>query len=879
MESTIVEDNHTSKLCGCCGPREASINEENVEAIRRDLRRLESILGNYDAREDHDQLDEMGIEQLRLASFKAADALERYEDQLTREDVDAFYDSLYGILTSIKNLKSHGNDVASEIKHVRSTIIKLSNEIDRLENKLRNLPLPRANLKEDAPLLEEDDVVGIEEPRTKLIGWLLKDDGEYPRPKVISVVGMGGTGKTTLVKKVFDDVIIKKSFRYHVWTTISRSFTIEELLREIIRQIYTVNRQPIPEGVYHMRSSYLKSIVKNLLHQNPFLLVLDDVWSIRTWDAIKEALPKVNRSRVLLTTRDFQIALTASVESNAEIHTMDKLSPEDSKILFCRKAFQDGGGRCPAHLQETVGSILTKCDGLPLAIISIAGFLRNKETTSHQWEMAYRNLGFELRMNQEFAFTKKTLSLSYNELPRYLKSCFLYLSMFPEDYTIEYNRLIRLWIAENFVQPPEGRTMEEAAVDYFKVLLNKNLIQVAETSSDGRAKSCHLHDIMHKICILKSKDQKFAAIHKDNRDATWPNIIARRLSIHNTFPDVDQIRENSLLRALLVFGLDAPLKQFPREITKLVHLRYLSLRHTKVEEIPSSISKLKNLETLDLKHAHEGFKSLGDIGKMTSLQKLCFFEAAQGRRHVLTTLGNLSKLRRLGVINLRKEDGTALWSSVRKLSQLRALSITSVDEEEIIDLPDDKLSPHRLQYLQRLYLTGPLKKLPNWVSMVTSLVRLSLKWSRLNDDPLEHLQNLPELVHLELLQVHSGEKLHFKNGGFKKLKVLGLDKFDQLKMIRVDEGALASLEKLIIQRCMMLEEVPIGIEHLTKIKVLQLFDMPQELIMRLRPYGPDNWKITHIPQAYSTYSNGGWESHSLKGSLYERESIINLCWK
>ncbi|OMO94406.1 Disease resistance protein [Corchorus capsularis] len=827
MESTIVEDNHTSKLCGCCGPRGNSI-EEDVEAIRRDLRRLDSILGNYDAREDHDdQLDEMGIEQLRLASFRAADALERYEDQLTREDADAFYDSLYGILTSITKLKSHGDDVASEIKHVRSTIINLSNEIDRLENKLRDLPLLWANLKEDVPLLEEDDVVGIEEPRTKLMEWLLTDDGEYPRLKVISVVGMGGTGKTILVKKAFDDVIINKSFRYHVWTTVSRSFTIEELLRDIIRQIYTINRQPIPQGVDHMTISYLKSIVKNSFQSSSFLLVLDNVWSIRAWDAIKEALPKVNRSRVLLTTRDFEKALTASIELNGEIHTMDKLSPEDSKILFCRKAFEDG--RCPYHLEKTIGSILRKCDGLPLAIISIAGFLRNKETTtSHQWEMAYSNLGFELRMNQELAFMKKTLSLSYNELPGYLKSCFLYLSMFPEDYTIEYNRLIRLWIAEKFIQPREGLTMEEDVVGYFKVLLNKNLIQVAETTSDGRVKSCRLHDIMHKICILKSKDQKFAAIHKDNGDATWLNINVRRLSIQNTFPNVDQIRENSLLRALLVFGLvDSP--------SKAIMLELLLKNHKVVRVLDLQAAPLKQF--------------LREVTKLVHL-------------------------------SLRKEDGTALWSSVRKLNQLRALSITSVDEEEIIDLPDDELSPHCLRYLQRLYLTGPLKKLPNWVPMLTSLVRLSLKWSRLNDAPLEHLQNLPHLVHLELLQVHNGEELHFENGGFRNLKVLGLDKFDQLKIIKVDEGAMANLEKLIIQRCIILKEVPIGIEHLTQIKVLELFDMPQELIMRLRPDGPDNWKIAHIPQVYSTYWTGTmWESHSLKGSLHERESIINLCWK
>ncbi|OMO94411.1 Disease resistance protein [Corchorus capsularis] len=915
MEPTIL-----GALELLCGSRTRI--EQDVEAIRRDLRHLESILGNYDATETNYQQHPMEeIQKLRIASFRAADALEEYDYDLQnarKDHVDPLFHSLYGIFKFIiNNLKTHA--IASGIKHARATLSRVLDEFDRqgqFYSKLRSL-------KEDDDLLleQEDDLVGIEQPRKKLMPWLLSND---PRLKVISVVGMAGTGKTTLVKKLYDDVSCKNRFRYHFWTTISQQFNMDEILKDIIRQIYGRDRRPIPRGVETMKISELGTMVQDSLRSSSYLLILDDFRSINDWNSIIKTLPRGFRSRIVLTSRHADVAPPANQKFDAHNFSMEKLSQEESKALFCRKAFQDG--RCPANLEEIVEKILRKCDGLPLAINAIGGFLRRKAEI-RDWERVYNNLGFELtRNNEELGFMKKLLIPSYNELPEELKSCFLYLSMFPEDYKIEYNRLIRLWVAEKFVQPIEEKTGEEVAEEYFKMLLNRYLIQAAETSSDGRVKTCRVHDILHQICIIKADDQNFAAIHKDG-DAALPDNV-RRLSIHNGLGKAKQIWNNSIVRALFVFGLvdspskanlhelliknhkkvrlldlqAAPLKQFPHGITNLVHLRYLSMRHTKVEAIPSSISKLRNLETLDLKHAHVsklpasivklhklrvllvyrydqiesythshykyGFNPPANLGKLKFLQKLSFLEATHGR-HMLNEIGSLSQLRRLGIIKLREEDGKALCSSIKKLSQLRALSITSMDEKEIIDLPKEQLSQDfRLQCLhrlQRLYLTGPLRELPKWIPMVDSLVRLSLRGSRLKDPPLAGLRHLPELVHLDLLEAYNGKDLHFMNGGFWKLKVLVIDKLDELETIEVDEKAMPSLEKLIIQRCMMLRKVPRGIQHLKSIKVLEFFDMPQELIEILRPGDPgsENWKIAHISQVHSTHWNKGWQSQSL----------------
>ncbi|OMO87800.1 Leucine rich repeat 4 [Corchorus capsularis] len=352
-------------------------------------------------------------------------------------------------------------------------------------------------------------------------------------------------------------------------------------------------------------------------------------------------------------------------------------------------------------------------------------------------------------------------------------------------------------------------------------------------------------------------------------------------------------------RLLKVLDLRAaPIQTFPEAILNFKLLRYLSLRDTNIKTIPSSIGKLRDLETLDLKHSQVselpveilklqrlrhllvyryefisysrfhskyGFHVPGNIGALQSLQKLCFLEVNHDDSLIIE-LGKLTQLRRLGITNLSREDGNLLCSSIEKLINLRALSIVSSVKEEFIDLQHLSSPP---QLLERLYLYGRLEKIPDWIPSLESLVIVYLKWSRLPDDALESLQNLPNLIHLELLQATEGNTLRFKAGGFKKLKHLGIDKFEGLKCIELEKGAMPCLENLSIQRCKLLERVPLGIEYLAKLKVLEFFDMPEELIMTLRPdaQGGDYLKVANIPEVHYTYwRNGEWEVYFIESS-------------
>ncbi|KAI4314537.1 hypothetical protein L6164_027435 [Bauhinia variegata] len=894
----------------------------DVKYVKDELERHRAILRVADALEDQDPELEVWVKQVRDVAHDMEDIIDEFTLRLADHHHGRFY-------SGVKKIRAR-RQIASDLRDIKYRVDTISRkrrrDINEPGSSSRHQVAPRINSQGNALLLEEADLVGIDRPKKQLIDLLFKE--EHGRA-VVPICGMGGLGKTTLAKQVYEDPKVKKRFRMHAWVTVSPSFKIDELLKDLVRQLYNVIGKPPHIELDRMKSDKLKEVIKNLLQQSRYLIVLDDIWRVSAWDAIKHALPNNNYgSRILLTTRKKDVASFSCTELEGKIYNQEFLTPEEAWSLFIRKTFQENS--CPSHLEDVCRSILERCGGLPLAIVAISGALATKDKSNiEEWQVVSKSFGPEIEVNDKLDDMNKVLSLSFNDLPYYLKSCMLYLSMFPEFYAIDHMRLIRLWIAEGFVNGEEGRTPEEVAESYLKELLNRSLIQVVEKTSDVWMKTCRVHDLLREIINLKSKDQNFATIAKE-QDIIWPEKV-RRLSVVNTLQNIQQNKTTFQLRSLLLFSLsdsldhfsiaasfphgyranrlikvldfqDAPLELFPEEIVNLYHLKYLSLKNTKVKRIPGSIKKLQNLETLDLKHSYVselpveivelhrlrhllvyryevesyahfhsryGFKVSASIGNMQSLQKLCFIEADDERSpDLMIELGKLTQLRRLGIRKMRQEDGAALCSSIEKMTNLRSLSITSIEDYEIIDIQHISKPP---QYLQRLYLSGRLEKLPEWVHCLKNLVRVYLKWSRLKEDPLVYLQDLPNLIHLELLQVYVGETLSFKAEGFPSLKLLGLDDLEEMKHMVVEEGAMPGLKKLIIQRCKSLKQVPSGIEFLTKLKAIEFFDMPDELIDALCPNGgEDYWRVAHVPSVYSMYwRSGGWDVYSLE-TLGER---------
>jgi len=418
------------------------------------------------------------------------------------------------IAYKIQNIKSR----ISEIKdtgekdhafHLQSSSDKASTSSATNKNAslLQNL--------HDAPLyMDEADVVGFEEPRDKLIDLLVKGRAEYT---VVSIVGMGGLGKTTLAKKVFDNQKVVIHFDCRVWITVSRPYNIEKLLRDILIDIYKQQGKDTPQSLYQMDRKPLVDEVRNYLQEKRYVVVFDDVWESHFWYDIEFAMiDNKNSCKILITTRNKDVADACKKSSFVEVHELKGLTEEKSLELFNKKAFHDLSGCCYENLIDISFKIDEKCNGLPLAIVVTSGFLSIKDRNLTEWSKFSENINAD--QSKEYSMIRKILGLSYHDLPCNLKSCFLYFGLYPEDCKVRSKILTRQWIAEGFVKEERGRTLEEVAERHLIELINKSLVQVDWITIDGRVKSCRVHDLVHAMILEKYEELCFCKnITEDNQ--------------------------------------------------------------------------------------------------------------------------------------------------------------------------------------------------------------------------------------------------------------------------------------------------------------------------------------------------------------------------
>lgn len=305
--------------------------------------------------------------------------------------------------------------------------------------------------------IKEDELVGIEAHKKILMGWLM--NGE-PNQTIIPIVGMGGSGKTTLVASTFNNGTVKRHFNCYAWITVSQTYVIEDLYRNLIKQFHESRKEEIPPGINAMSFRELLQILVNYLDSKSYLVVLDDVWDIHLWSLIRLPIQDGQLgSRVVLTTRKEDIANYAFGVKSC-VHHIQLLREKDTWELFSKKAFFSYPDKsCPSELEPVAWEILGKCEGLPLAIVALGGLMSSKKSYA-ECSNVYNSLNWHLENDPLLDSVKNILLLSFNDLPYQLKHCFLYCSLFPEDYEMDRSRLLRLWIAEGFVEHQTGITPE-----------------------------------------------------------------------------------------------------------------------------------------------------------------------------------------------------------------------------------------------------------------------------------------------------------------------------------------------------------------------------------------------------------------------------------
>lgn len=219
-------------------------------------------------------------------------------------------------------------------------------------------------------------------------------------------------------------------------------------------------------------------------------------------------------SVIMTTTRIHDIAKSCCSSHGDLVYKIKPLSIADSKKLFFKRIF-GCEEKCPSILKQASEDILRKCDGLPLAINAISGLLALHRESKEEWERVRCSAGFSQGKSSGTDAMKYILSLSFFDLPLHLRSCLLYLTLFPEDYKIERLRLVHRWISEGFVHIEDGQSLVELGETYFHELINRSLIEPVDTGYDGKAWGCRVHDIILDFLIYKSTKENFCTLLGD----------------------------------------------------------------------------------------------------------------------------------------------------------------------------------------------------------------------------------------------------------------------------------------------------------------------------------------------------------------------------
>ncbi|KAK6946368.1 Rx, N-terminal [Dillenia turbinata] len=413
---------------------------------------------------------------------------------------------------------------------------------------------------------EEEDVVGLDQDVENLLAKLTNKEG---CSRIVSIVGMGGSGKTTLAKKLFNLVDIKKHFDCHAWVSVSQEWQVRYLLINIITQTTSPSKKD-RKLIQEMDIGELVQKVHDFLKKKRYLLVLDDVWENEAWDKLRPAFPSENvGSKLIITTRIQNVAL--HVDPNCYVHKQRSLTDEEAWELLFKKVkgvIQNVGRGEASHFHELGKEMVKKCCGLPLAIVVLGGLLAKKKFLV-DWEKVSESIGWQLRQPDKghMFVVFEVLALSYDNLPYYLKPCFLYLGMFPKDTKIRVKPLIRMWIAEGFISSPQivgEETLEQTGEEYLQELIRRSLIQVVEKDGTGRPKSCLMHDLLRHLCLDKAREERFLEVLSSswstNATATEGSLSkARRIAVHfGDYADFSKCSllglKNSCIRSLLCFG-------------------------------------------------------------------------------------------------------------------------------------------------------------------------------------------------------------------------------------------------------------------------------------------------------------------------------------
>ncbi|XP_078165359.1 putative disease resistance protein RGA3 [Carex rostrata] len=472
--------------------------EKDLERLMRTLERIKATLHDAEEREIRDCSVKLWLKELKKVAYDAQDVFSESSYEVTRLQVEARKASQAS--ASQRNLMEYivpiSYGMVPRLNRIRSQFDEIAN--DRVALQLREGDGVRhPNKKNFRPptshMVDETCIFGRDDEKEEVIDFLLSE--KEKTFSVISIVGKGGLGKTTIAQLVYKDRRVSWCFDLFGWVCVSEEFDVRRLIKATIESVSKINN-----GVSEL--SRLQEELAKIVNGKKILLVLDDVWNENQilWELFRCPFKEAKMVRILVTTRNKTVAEV--MQTTAYCRPINL--PEDSCWqLFHHYAFSGRSDIVPTDLVNMGRDIMRKCGGLPLAVKSIAGLLRH-ETDEETWIEILDNDLWESNPSNEIF---PALEISYAHLPAHLKRCFLFCSTYPKDYLLQKMNLIELWISHGYIESRGRSSITKIGVEYYEELKARSFL---DDFSSRSSQCCKLHDMIHDLARINSENEHYS---------------------------------------------------------------------------------------------------------------------------------------------------------------------------------------------------------------------------------------------------------------------------------------------------------------------------------------------------------------------------------